>query len=110
MTFRIPNPYSRDLLQNYESKMFLKARQRIRQYKTGASEIALNNYCIKKYKKPLKHMCLLILYKSKFYKGFENEVIVKIPRRDLDELAKLITYGTGKLQGSGILQNAFKPL
>lgn len=110
MTFRIVNPYDRSLLKSYGSKMFLKARQRIRQYKTGVSEIALNNYCIKKYKKPLKYMCLVILYNSKFYEGYDNEVIVKILRRDLDELAKLITYGTGKLQGSSILQNAFKPL
>ena len=110
MTFRIPNPYKKELLKNYESKMFLKARQRIKQYKVGANEVALNEYCIKNYKKSLVYMCLLILYKSKFYEGYDNEVIVKIPRRDLDQLAELITYGTGKLQGSGILQYAFKPL
>ena len=108
MTFRIKNPYEPKNLTAFKKSLLLTLRNRIYSYKMTTNEILLNRYCWNTYKRSLREMCLLIVFGSKFYEDFDNEVIVKITNKHLDELARLITYGNGKIQGSGILQYAFK--
>ena len=37
----------------------------------------------------------------------DNEIIITFPSKKIDELASILTYGTGKIQGCSILREAF---
>lgn len=107
MTFIVKSPYPIEALNAFRTSILSKARRKIRLYKTGANEIGLNKYFYTNYKCSLKTMCIHILFKCKFMINNNNEVIVKIPDRQLDNLATFITFGNGRLQGSNILKDAF---
>lgn len=90
-----------------EAKTMLRneALARIYQYKDSTNEIALNKYLLKNCKISLRTLCQKLALNCLIEKS-ENEIIIKFPEK-LDVLASLITYGTGKIQGSHILQYMF---
>jgi hypothetical protein len=53
-------------------------------------------------------VCLKIWSKLKFLTNDDNELIILLPDKQLQELALFITYGNREIPGSKILQKALK--
>lgn len=85
----------------------IKARRYILLRKLGAQEELLNRYLITKYKQSLKQICLDLICKVQIAKNFDQELIVIFRTKKDENLAKLITFGTGHIMGSQILKTAF---
>jgi hypothetical protein len=49
----------------------------------------------------------MVVAKSRIQKNRNNELIVTFPSKEIDRMAAIITYGTGKIPGCTILQEAF---
>jgi hypothetical protein len=49
----------------------------------------------------------MVVANCKIQKNQNNEIIITFPAKKIDRLASIITYGTGKIQGCSILQDAF---
>jgi len=49
----------------------------------------------------------VVIANSKIYRNSSNEFIITFPSKKIDNLASLITYGDGKIQGCDILKEAF---
>ncbi len=88
-----------------KSIMIKKAFNRIHLYRLNASEIMLDDYCIKHHGKTLKTICKELLLNSQIVYT-KDHLILKFGNAGADRMAKFITYGDGKLQGSRILQYA----
>jgi hypothetical protein len=48
-----------------------------------------------------------VIANCKIQKNKSNELIITFPSKKIDNLAALITYGDGKIQGCSILKEAF---
>lgn len=83
-----------------------QARAKILLNPLGTTELLIDNYLRKTYNTTIRKACLDILNNMKFYLNLQGEIIVKIPDKQLNEIARIITYGTGKLIGSSILRNS----
>jgi hypothetical protein len=90
-------------LMKYRTKRH--ARLKLALYYKGPSEILLSNYLQENYNKTLHSACLEILQALKFSMNAKQEIIATIPDEELNKIAKIITYGTGKISGSRILKN-----
>jgi len=88
------------------NKIRLNARRKIFLYPMHASEKILDNYIKKQYKTNLKLLCLYVALKAKYNTNMNGEVVVTFIEKKWDEIASLITYGTGKIPGSNILKFA----
>ena len=86
------------------------ARQFVLLAKKGATEKLLDKYLIENYNIPLITACLRIIKNAKYQLNYQNEIIVTIPNKKLDEIASIISFGTGKLVGSRILNYAFEKI
>ena len=64
-------------------------------------------YIQEKYNTDLKNMCLKLL-KEASYIASVDELIIKFKDTEADKLARLITYGDGKIKGSKILRDIFR--
>ena len=84
------------------------ARKKVILYKLGADEIALDNYLAKNYSITLKSLCLAIILNTKIVADKSGLLITQIKNPELERLARLITFGTGKVSGSKILKYAFE--
>jgi len=84
------------------------ARKNILLYTMRSNELLLNKYLLQTYKISLKHACLVLLVESKQSFDQENNMYIYWVDKKYERLAKLITFGTGKVPGSKILQKAFK--
>lgn len=87
-----------------ELNLFTWAKIKLAKAKFGATEILLDRYCKKAYKQDLRTLCWLIIWNTKFISNNDGRLIGKIKNRQLDEIARLITYGNGRIQGSPILK------
>ncbi len=67
----------------------------------------LDNYLIKNYKLPLVAACLRIIDKASYNLNSDGDLLITFTDKKIDKLASLITFGTGKVQGSNILKLAF---
>ena len=108
MTFIVKYKSEIKNIDYYKYKTWSIARLKVLLLRAGAQEIALNNYLLKKYKINLRVLCLNIINNMQFMTDFENNIIAKTKNKDLDKLARLITYGNGQIQGSPILKWALK--
>ena len=109
MTFFTENYYA----DHYDTKLLraakvIQARRYILFVRYGAQEEALNRYLVANYHKTLKHICLDLVMKAKIMKNFNHELVVIFPTEEDKQLARLITFGTGRIGGSQILKNALK--
>ena len=84
----------------------LKAYYLIEKYPLLASEQILDSYIQQQYKMSLKNMCIKLLLNLTFYKDKDGNFILMFKDPKLDKVAQIITYGTGALPGSRILQIA----
>ena len=83
------------------------ARLSISLYKITPAHAKLNEYLWKNYGLNIKAASMVIIANSKLQKNNSNEIIVTFPSKKIDQLASILTYGNGKLQGCSILQEAF---
>ena len=82
-----------------------KAKLQLTLHKIGPTETLLSRYLQENYNLTLKQACNLILQAARYNKNFKDEIIVTIPDSELNKIAKLITYGTGRVAGSSILKD-----
>lgn len=80
----------------------------IQNYPIGPAEIQLDNYIQQQYKIDLKNLCLSLILSLTFHKDKSGNLILVFKNPKDDKLARLITYGTGIIPGSKILQIALK--
>lgn len=107
MVFTIPtSEYVTD--EALKNRWLAGARRKIALYRFGADEIALDNYLLENYKITLKPLCLAIILNTKVVADKSGLLITQIQKPRFEKLARLITYGTGKINGSKILQFAFE--
>lgn len=90
----------------YKYQVYRVARIKIIKCKIGAKEKQLDRFLLKNYNAGLKPLCLWILKNMKFNSDLDDNIIVTIRDPELDQLARLITYGNGRMQGSSILKKA----
>jgi hypothetical protein len=102
MFFRVKSSSPDVDLAIYRAKR--KAMLALTLYKFGVTEVLLSRYLQEKYNIPLRKACLLILQNSTYHINFKQEIIVTIKEPKLNELANIITFGTGRLMGSDILK------
>lgn len=76
-------------------------------YRITPAHKKLNDYIVKNYGWNIKTASLIVIANSKLQKNKSNEIIITFPNKKLDDLAALITYGDGVIQGCSILKEAF---
>lgn len=90
----------------YEMHLARQASRIISLYGFGAAEIAMDRYCKQHYRLPLRLMCIRILMSAKVM-TVDNSYFAIIADKNLEKIARLITYGNGIMNGSSILTDAF---
>lgn len=83
------------------------AQTTIAAYKISPAQKQLSDYLWEKFGMTLKAACTMIVANCKIQKNKSNELIITFPSKKIDDLAALITYGDGKIQGCSILKEAF---
>ena len=104
-------------LTNYNISYKTKAKERFKQralfrvagFPVHPTEILLDGYLQKNYDVSLKHACYLIILNC-HVEEVKDSLIITLSNKKLDKLARLITYGTGKILGSRILAAALGKL
>jgi hypothetical protein len=81
-----------------------QARIALRLCELGVTELLLDKYLQRTYKINFRDACLKILDDMIFLKNMQNEIIAKVPDKELNQIARIITYGTGLIPGSTILR------
>lgn len=88
------------------SRFKLNAWQRINYFPVNTTEKLLDKYLQEHYQITFKYACYLLVLHCKT-EVQKDELTVTIADKKLDKLARIITYGTGKLSGSRILSFIF---
>ena len=105
MVFRISSPIINK--QRYNFWILRGANIAIATYRIKPAQKQLNDYIWKEYGLTLKAAAALVVANCRMQKNQSNEIIVTFPSKKIDNLAALITYGNGKIQGCSILTDAF---
>lgn len=105
MVFRVTSPIINK--QRYSFWIIRGANIVIATYKIKPAQKQLNDYIWKEYGLTLKAAAALVVTNCRMQKNQSNEIIVTFPSKKIDNLAALITYGDGKIQGCSILTDAF---
>ena len=108
MFFTVSSP----IVNKYKNNIWILqgAKLSVSLYHITPAQLKLNSYLWKHYGLNIRSASLLVLANCKLLKNSCNEVIVIFPSKKIDQLASLITYGNGKIQGCNILKNAFMRL
>ncbi len=106
MFFRVKSTSPNSDLAIYRARR--TARLRLSLYRIGPSELLLSRYLQENFNMTLQSACLAILQNARFALNIKHELIITIPDKQLNEISKLITYGTGKVAGSHILQDMWR--
>ena len=104
MRFVLKSGYSREYT---KITWKLRAKRIISTYVLKSNDIILNNYLSDTFNINLRALCLLLLVQSEQAFDAENNMYIYWKDPKYDKLVRLITYGTGKIPGSKILQKAF---
>lgn len=102
MFFVIKSNTTNSDLAKYRTKRY--ARKALALYTFGVTEALINNFLQANYKITLYDACKKILQNLTFSLNYQGEIIGKIPDEELNEIARIITYGTGRIPGSQILR------
>lgn len=89
-----------------KSKIKRNAIKRLNNFPMNTTEKLLNNYLKENYKMTLLYACYVVILKSNIEET-EEELQIIIKDKQLDKLARIITFGTGKVLGSRILPFVF---
>lgn len=94
---------------SYKGLVKNRALKRLLYFPLKTNEILIDKYLKTNYKLSLKMACKLIVLKSIIEKDDDktNSISVIVPMKYWDTLARIITFGTGKLTGSNILRVIF---
>lgn len=105
MFFTIPSP----IINKYKNNNWILrgAKLSVSLYHITPAQLKLNSYLWDHYGLNIRAASLLVIANCKLLKNSCNEVIVIFPTKKIDQLASLITYGNGKIQGCNILKEAF---
>lgn len=105
MFFRLESPVAN----SHPGNMWVLygANLTIAHYQITPAHKQLNNYLWEKFGLNIKTASTLVVANGKIQKNKNNELIIIFPSKKIDNLASIITYGTGKIQGCSILQEAF---
>ena len=95
-------------VEQLRTNTLLKAYYIIQKYPLGASELLLEQYLKQQYKSSLKDLCVDLLLNITYYKNDEGNLVLLFKNPKYDRIAQLITFGTGAIPGSSILQSALK--
>ena len=105
MVFRVVSPVINK--QRYNFWVLQGARLAIATYRLKPAQKQLNDYLWKNFGINLKAACMMVISNCRIQKNQSNELIITFPAKKIDNLAALITYGDGKVQGCSILKEAF---
>ena len=105
MVFRITSPIVNK--SRYNFWVLQGARLAIATYRLKPAQKQLNDYIWKNFGLNLKAACLLVISNCKVQKNQSNDIIITFPSKRIDNIASIITYGDGKIQGCSILKEAF---
>lgn len=105
MFFRVASPIVNK--NRYNFWVMQGARLAITTYRITPAQKQLNDYIWKEFGLNLKAACALVIANCRIQKNQSNELIITFPSKKIDDLASLITYGDGKIQGCPILKEAF---
>lgn len=83
------------------------AKLTVDMYRLKPAQKQLDDLIWKVYGLNLKAASLIVIANSKIDRNSSNEFIITFPSKRIDNLASLITYGDGKVQGCDILKEAF---
>lgn len=72
------------------------------------TEQLLDKYLKQEYNISLVQGCLQLIKGAKISFNSEDTYVITFPNKKFNEIARTITYGTGKLLGSQILKEAFQ--
>lgn len=92
---------------NFNSWILKGANLVIASYNLTPSTKPLEAFLQKNYGLSIKAACMVVLANSKFQKNKNNEILIVFPTKRINDLAAIITYGTGRIQGCPILTKAF---
>lgn len=73
-------------------------------YSFGVTEALISQFLQSQYKLNIHTACKKIIQNLNFSLNYQGEIIAKIPDKELNEIARIITYGTGRIPGSQILK------
>ena len=90
-------------------KFKFMALHRLQAFPTNTTEKLLDRHLREQHKITLKHACYLIVLHCTIEEQ-EDDLVITIADKNLEKLARLITYGTGRISGSRILSFAFQKL
>lgn len=89
-----------------KSKVKLNAIRRLRNFPINTTEKLLNNYLKENYNMTLIYACYLIIINSKVEES-KDDLQILIKDKQLDTIARIITFGTGRFLGSRIIPFIF---
>lgn len=87
---------------------FRLALTRINEIGIGVDGIKLDQFLRKNYSMGLRDACRRLVYSMHIDYKYE-EAVIYFPNPTMDNLARLITYGTGEIKGISILRKLFTP-
>ena len=90
-------------------KLKLTAFRRLNAFPINTTEKLLDQYLRENHQVTLKYACYLIILNCTVEEQ-RDELVITIANKKLDKLARLITYGTGRISGSRILPFLFNKL
>jgi hypothetical protein len=80
----------------------LNALHRLRAFPKNTAEKLLDQYLKENYQITLNHACYLIILNCTV-EELKDTLTITIKSKELDKIARIITFGTGRLSGSRIL-------
>ena len=105
MFFRITSSIVNE--RRYNFWILKGANLAIATYRVKPAQKQLNDYIWKEFGLTIKAAAALVVANCRMQKNQSNEIIVTFPSKKIDNLAALLTYGDGKIQGCSILTEAF---
>ena len=105
MFFRVVSPIANN--SQYNFWILHGARLAITTCRLKPAQKQLDDHLWKTYGVNLRAASLMVIANCKIQKNKSNELIITFPSKKIDNLAALITYGDGKIQGCSILKEAF---
>ena len=107
MFFKITNS-RRQSAEALRTNTLLNAYFIIKSYPLHASDFALDQFIKQQHNTTLKDLCIKLLLSISFCSNKDGDLILLFKDPKYDKLASLVTYGTGAIPGSRILQIALK--
>lgn len=93
-------------VEQLRTSTLLKAYYVVQKYPLHATELALDQFLQQQYNMTLKNMCIKLLLNLTYYDDNSGHLILMFKDPKWDQIARLITYGNGVIQGSKILKTA----